>query len=88
MPGVRIHNPSNEQWRNISMAINAQFNFYCPEPLEPHSDFSVPLAFFRTSGNQAYRPATQRIDKFIIYAQQPSGRRAIRELIHPNTGKH
>lgn len=83
MPGIRIHNPTKERWQNISMAINSQYFFYCPEPLEAGRDFSVPLAFFKTSGNQAYRPTTQRIKKLTIYAQLPTGRRAICELIEP-----
>lgn len=83
MPGVRLHNPTNQRWQNISMAINSQFYFYCPEPLEAHSDFSVPLAFFKTSGNQTFRPTMQQIKKLTVYAQLPSGRRGIRDLIQP-----
>jgi len=83
MPGIRLHNPTHDQWRNVSLAINRQYYFYCPEPIEPGSDFSVPLAFFKTSGNQNYRPTTQHIKKLTIYAQQPSGRRAIGEFIEP-----
>jgi hypothetical protein len=85
MPGLRLHNPTDELLRNLSMAINGQFYFYSPEPLAPGSDFSVPLAFFKTSGNQTYRPTTQHIKKLTIYAQLPSGRRAIRELIEPQS---
>jgi hypothetical protein len=83
---VRLHNPTDQRWQNISMAINSQFYFYSPDPLEPDSDFSVPLAFFKTSGNQTFRPTTQRIKKLTIYAQLPSGRRAVRDLIEPPTG--
>lgn len=83
MPGVHIHNPTDESWTNLSMGINSQFYFYSPEPLEAGGDLRVPLAFFRTSGNQAYRPTSVPIRKLTVYAQLPSGRRAIRELLDP-----
>lgn len=83
MPGLRIHNPTSERWTNLSMGINNQFFFYSPEPLDAGGDFSVPLSFFRTSGNQPYRPTVVRIKKLTIYAQLPSGRRAIRDVIEP-----
>lgn len=83
MPGVRLHNPTDQRWQNVSMAINAQYHFYSPEPLEPGGDFRVPLAFFKTTGNQSFRATAQPIKKLTIYAQIPSGRRAIRELLNP-----
>lgn len=83
MPAVHLHNPTDQLWRNVEMSINGQFYFYCPEPIPAQGDFRVPLAFFKTSGNQTYRPSGQRIKKLTIYAQLPSGGRAIRDLIEP-----
>ena len=83
MPGVLIHNASDERWTNLSMGINNQFYFYAPDPLGGGQDFSVPLSFFRTSGNQQYRPKFVRIKKLTVYAQLPSGRRAIHEIRPP-----
>lgn len=83
MPGVRIHNPTDQRWMRLSMGINNQFYFYSPDPLDAGADFSVPLSFFRTSGNQAYRPSAIPIKKLTVYAQLPTGRRAILELIGP-----
>ena len=42
MPGIRIHNPTGDRWQNISLAINSQYFFYCPEPLEAGGDAGVP----------------------------------------------
>lgn len=83
MPGVRIGNPTSEPWRNVSVGINNQFYFYSPDPVEAGSDLTVPLAFFRTSGNQPYRPTVIRIKKLTVFAQLPSGRRAVFELVDP-----
>jgi hypothetical protein len=85
MPGVRVHNPTDQRWTNLSMGINNQFYFYSPDPLDAGQDFSVPLSFFRTSGNQAYRPTSVRIKKLTVYAQLPSGRRAIFEMLQPQS---
>lgn len=83
MPGVRISNTTSEPWKNVSMAINKQFYFYCPEPLPAGAEFRVPLAFFRTSGNQPYRPTTVPLKMLTIYGQVPSGKRAIRDVKYP-----
>lgn len=87
MPGIRIHNPTDARWRNVSMGINKQFYFYCPEPLDGGGSLSVPLAFFRTSGNQAYRPTSVPLKKVTVYAQLPSGRRAIYEATYAEAHK-
>ncbi|MCC6507603.1 MAG: hypothetical protein IT423_00740 [Pirellulaceae bacterium] len=79
MPGVRIRNSTDSRWTNVSMAINKQFYFYLPDPVEARSDFRVPLAFFRTSGNQPYRPTIVPMRMLTVYAQMPSGKRAIRD---------
>ncbi len=79
MPGLRIRNTTESDWRNVSMAINKQFYFYCPEPLPAGKDFQVPLAFFKTSGNQPYRPTIVPMRLLTVYAQLPSGKRAIRD---------
>ncbi len=80
MPGVRIHNTTSGQWTNVSMGINKQFYFYCPEPIAAGSDFRVPLAFFKTSGNQPYRPTVVPLKMLTVYAQLPSRKRAIRDV--------
>lgn len=80
MPGVRIHNTTTESWKNVSMGINKQFYFYCPEPISAGSDFRVPLSFFKTSGNQPYRPTLVPLKMLTVYGQLPSGKRAIRDV--------
>jgi hypothetical protein len=80
MPGVRLHNPTNENWTNLSIGINKQFYFYSPDPLPAGGDFRVPLAFFKTSGNQPYRPTIVPMRLMTVYAQMPSGKRAILDV--------
>lgn len=84
MPGVRILNTTTEPWKNVSMAINKQFYFYCPEPIEAGGDFRVPLSFFKTSGNQPYRPTLVPLKMLTVYGQLPSGKRAIRDVKYLN----
>ncbi len=79
MPGIRLVNPTDERWSKVSMAINKQYFFYSPDDIEPQSEFKVPLAFFRTSGNKAFLPTARSIDLLTVYAQVPGGQRAIYE---------
>ena len=80
LPGVRLHNPTEEKWRNLSMTINGQYHFYAPDPLPAGGDFSVPLSFFRTSGDRAFQASTP-LKKLTVYAQTASGGRAIHDQV-------
>ncbi len=86
LPGVTVFNPTDETWKNISLAINDQYNFYYPNELRGNSQFSIPLAFFQTSGEKMYRPGLRPIKELTVYAQLPSGKRAILDIKNPAMG--
>lgn len=77
VPGVRLFNPSPDEWSNISLAINKQFYFYYPARLRAGQSCDIPLFLFKTGGNQAFRPRSQTIKLLTVYAQMPNGGRAV-----------
>lgn len=80
VPSLILKNPTNEAWNNVNMSINEQFHFYHPTPMEPTDEIVVPLKFFHTKGNQFFPPESQELKLLTIYAQIPSGARAIVEI--------
>lgn len=87
VPSVVVENPTQQTWTNVNMSINEQFHFYHPDPIEPGEEIVVPLKFFHTKGNQYYPPESQPLKLLTVYAQIPSGARAILEVegekLHP-----
>lgn len=75
-----IRNPTKEAWNNLNMSINEQFHFTHPDPVDPGEEIFVPLKFFHTKGTAYFPPETQELKLLTIYAQIPSGARAIREI--------
>jgi hypothetical protein len=75
-----LRNPTQDEWRNINLAINDQFYFFHPDPLQGGGQIHVPLKFFHTKGNQFFPPEKQKIKLITIYAQIPDGSRAILEI--------
>ena len=80
VPCVVLRNPTVEDWGNVNMSINEQFHFYHPETLAAGEEIFVPLKFFHTKGNSFFPPESQQVKLLTIYAQIPSGRRAILEV--------
>ncbi len=80
VPCVILRNPTADEWRNLNMSINEQFHFFHPEAVAPGEEVFVPLKFFHTKGNQFFPPESQELKLLTIYAQIPSGRRAILEV--------
>lgn len=80
VPSVTLRNPTTDDWQNVNMSINEQFHFYHPDALRGGDKISVPLKFFHTKGNQFFPPESQSLKLLTVYAQIPSGRRAILEL--------
>lgn len=80
LPSLIIKNPTDEVWRNVNMSLNGQFYYYHPDPLQPGEELVIPLKFFHTKGNQFYPPESQPLKKLMVFAQIPSGARAIREV--------
>lgn len=80
VPCVVLSNPTGDEWNNVNMSINKQFHFYHPDPMRPGENLSVPLKFFHTKGNQYFPPESQQLKQLTVFAQIPSGRRAILEI--------
>jgi hypothetical protein len=75
-----VHNPTQDTWRNVAMALNKQFYFSYHEPVPSGATVSIPLSFFVTkSGSVSFRPATQKVNMVTVFAQVPSGERAVFE---------
>jgi hypothetical protein len=80
LPSVVIKNPTEEVWNRIAVSINKDFFFYRPDSLKPKEEFSVPLEFFVTkSGNVAFQPGSEWVQRVTVYAQVPSAARAVSE---------
>ena len=79
-PCVVLVNPTADDWNNVNMSINEQFDYYHPETLPGNSEIVVPLTYFHTKGNQHFPPERQRLKLLTVYAQIPSGARAIKEF--------
>jgi len=80
VPCVILRNPTEDPWENVNMSINEQFHFFHPETLAAGGEIFVPLKFFHTKGNAFFPPESQTLKLLTIYAQIPSGRRAILEI--------
>lgn len=80
VPSLILKNPTAESWRNVNLSINEQFHFMHPEEIRAGEEIFVPLKFFHTKGNQFYPPESQELKLLTIYAQIPSGARAIVEI--------
>lgn len=80
LPSLIVRNPTDDLWRNLNISLNGQFYYYHSEPLQPGEEIIIPLKFFHTRGNQFYPPESQPLKKLMVFAQIPSGARAIREV--------
>ncbi len=80
MPGVRIHNSTDESWKNVSMAINKRFYFYCPDGVPGNGGLSCAAVVFQNLWQPAVRPTIVPMKMLTVYAQLPSGKRAIRDV--------
>lgn len=80
VPCVVIRNPTGDSWNYLNMSINHQFHFTHPDPVLADGEVIVPLKFFHTKGNSYYPPESQPLKTLTIFAQIPSGARAIAEF--------
>lgn len=88
LPCVQVFNTTADRWQNISVSLNKDFFFHRPDPIEPRESFSVPLEFFVTkSGNVAFQPGSEKVTRVTVYAQIPTGARAVAEKYFDLTGK-
>lgn len=80
VPSLILRNPTDEDWQNVNMSINEMFHFAHPYPMRSGEEIFVPLKFFHTKGNQTYPPESQALELLTVYAQIPSGARAIAQI--------
>lgn len=86
VPSVILRNPTGDDWNYLNMSINHQFHFTHPGLVAPQEEVVVPLKFFHTKGNAYFPPASQDLEALTIYAQVPSGARAIAEFTGSELG--
>ncbi len=80
VPSVILKNPTQGQWRNVNLSINGQYDYYYPDAIQAGQEMVIPLKFFHTKGNQFYSIDDQPLNSLTIYAQVPSGARAILKI--------
>ncbi len=80
VPCVLLKNPTSDPWNNLNLSINEQFHFFHPETVGAGEEVQIPLKFFHTKGNAYFPPESQPLKLLTIYAQIPSGARAIVEV--------
>lgn len=80
VPCLIMRNPTADLWNNVNLSINEQFHFLHPKPILAGEEIFVPLKFFHTKGNSFFPPESQELKLLTVYAQIPSGARAIREI--------
>ncbi len=84
---VTIRNPNQYPYNNISVSLNKQFYYHHPKPLLPQQSMQIPLEFFITKGgNIAFQTGSKKVDRVTIFAQIPSGERAVAERYFANDG--
>lgn len=80
LPCLIVANPTEEAWRNVAVSLNKQFFYYHPGELKAGDEFSIPLEFFVTKGgNVAFQPGSETVQLVTVFAQIPSGARAVAE---------
>ncbi len=80
MPCVIIRNPTIDRWDNVSLTLNDQYFYYLPRAVAANSTETIPLKHFVTKGHQAFIPDYHKLRLLTVYAQIPSGARAIRDI--------
>ena len=80
VPCAIVRNPTRDEWNRVNLMINAQFDYSYPKPVRGGEEIFVPLKFFHAKGNRFYPPQSQELKQLTIFAQIPSGARAILDL--------
>jgi hypothetical protein len=89
LPCLTVENSTNDVWRNVTVYVNKDFIFSRgpTATLEPGQNFNVPLEFFVTKGgNVAFQPGSETVHQVTVFAQIPSGARAVREIFFDSQG--
>lgn len=80
LPSLILKNPTADTWHNLNVSINGQYYYYHPDPVQAGEELTIPLKFFHTKGNQFFSLERQPLSELTVYAQIPSGARAIKEI--------
>ncbi|RMF40893.1 MAG: hypothetical protein D6753_10755 [Planctomycetota bacterium] len=83
VPCIILRNPTDAPWQNVNLSINEQYYFYHPDPIPAGGEVVIPLKFFHTKGSTYFHPENQPLTSLTIFAQIPSGARAIAHLKGP-----
>jgi len=62
---------------NVTINLNGQYFLYRQSPLLPGERLVLPQQIFSTKSNQRWVPGRYAIDKIVVTAKLPSGRRGI-----------
>jgi hypothetical protein len=88
LPSLVLKNPTNEDWRNVAISLNKQFFYYHPGSFYASEEVSIPLEFFVTKGgNVAFQPGSETVHQVTVYAQIPTGARAVSENYFDSRGQ-
>jgi hypothetical protein len=89
LPCITVENPTTENWRSVSIYLNEDF-FFTRGPtdtLKAGESLNVPLEFFVTKGgNVAFQPGSESVRQVTVFAQIPSGARAVCESYFDDDG--
>ena len=84
MACVIIENKTDEVWNHVTVALDKQFYYNHHLKLGPGERLACPLETFITKGgNITFRPSTQSVKRVTVFAQVPSGERAVIEVDAP-----
>jgi hypothetical protein len=88
LPTLRLHNPTSDRWRNLSIGVNRQFYYYHPDFLAAGESIAIPLETFCTKGGSImFQPGSETVKQVTVFAQLPSGARAVAEKNFGDDGR-
>jgi hypothetical protein len=80
VPCISIKNPTVDPWKNLSVGLNEQFYSSEPKGLAAGQTVSLPLEVFVSRNGSVRFPVGNRQIKLVtVFAQIPSGARAVSE---------
>lgn len=81
VPCISVMNPTQDAWKNLSVGINEQFYSGEPAGVPAGQSVSIPLEHFVSRNGSVRFPVGNRDIKLItVFAQIPSGARAVSEF--------
>jgi hypothetical protein len=81
VPSVIVKNPTENDWRNLSVSLNQQFYAQEPKGLASGAEVSIPLeSFVARNGSVKFPVGNRVVEKVLVFAQINSGARAVSEF--------